>query len=267
MRQRGFTLIEIIIATSLFTLLMASYYTVVMNVMILEETARDQRAFSSVGPAILDLVEDDLLSVYTHPRALGAYPFRGEENSLASEAADEMNFVVTRRSIHREEFHDDDNWVRSPINEVGYKLKRADARFGEVRKLYRREAYYVDSTPLQGGDYYEVYDRVIAFDIEYVGYPAEESERTDQDTLGQHRYDTFDSWDSEERKFLPTAAVVTLTVEPPQLTGRAQRGDELPERRTFVRVIQLVQGDDVLPGEATPAAPTPTTAPPTQPGR
>lgn len=267
MRQRGFTLIEIIIATSLFTLLMASYYTVVMNVMILEETARDQRAFSSVGPAILDLVEDDLLSVYTHPRALDAYPFRGENDSLASEAADELNFVVTRRSIHREEFHDDDQWVRSPINEVGYKLTRADSRFGDVRKLYRRETYYVDATPLQGGDYYEVYDRIIAFDVEYVGFPAEETERTDQDTMGEHRYDTFESWDSEERKFLPTAAIVTLTVEAPQLGGRAGREDELPERRTFVRIIQFVQGDDVLPGEASdqPGTQQPGSTP--QPGR
>ncbi|MHC4731621.1 MAG: prepilin-type N-terminal cleavage/methylation domain-containing protein [Planctomycetota bacterium] len=262
MKQRGFTLIEIIIATSLFSLLMASYYTVVMNVMILEEHARDQRAFASVGPAILDLVEDDLLSVYTHPRALNAYPFRSEDESLASQAADEMNFVVTRDSIHREEFHENDTWIRSPINEVGYKLTRADSSFGDVRKLYRRETYYVDSTPLQGGDYYEVYDRIIAFDIQYVGYPVEETERTDQDTMGENRYDTFESWDSEERRFLPTAAIVTLTVEPPQLAGRTARGDELPERRTFVRVIQLVQGDDVLPGESAPAQPTPT-----QPGR
>jgi hypothetical protein len=80
--------------------------------------------------------------------------------------------------------------------------------------------------------------------------------------MGGNRYDTFESWDSEERRFLPTAAIVTLTVEPPQLAGRTARGDELPERRTFVRVIQLVQGDDVLPGEPAPAQPTPT-----QPGR
>jgi prepilin-type N-terminal cleavage/methylation domain-containing protein len=257
-KQRGFTLVEIIIATSLFSLLMASYYTVVMNVMILEETARDQRAFASVGPAVLDLVEDDLLSVYNHPRALNAYPFRGEDDSLAGQPADEMNFVVTRESIHREEFHDDDNWVRSPINEVGYKLTRADASLGDVRKLYRRENYYLDSTPLQGGDYYEVYDRVIAFDVTYVGFPVEETERTDQDALGDSRYDTFESWDSEERKFLPTAAVVVLTVEPPRLAAAGRRDEEVPERRTFVRVIQLVQGDDVLPGEAGPAQPTPT---------
>ena len=266
MKQRGFTLIEIIIATSLFSLLMASYYSVVMNVMILEEHARDQRAFASIGPAILDLVEDDLLSVYTHPRALNAYPFRGDDDSLGGQPADEMNFVLTRGSIHREEFHENDAWIRSPINEVGYKLTRADASFGDVRKLYRRETYYVDSTPLQGGDYYEVYDRIVAFDIQYVGYPVEETERTDQDTMGDHRYDTFESWDSEERKFLPTAAIITLTIEPPQLIA-ADRDTEVPQRRTFVRIVQFIQGDDVLPGEAAPAQPTPASSTPTQPGR
>jgi prepilin-type N-terminal cleavage/methylation domain-containing protein len=257
--QRGFTLIEIIIATTLFSLLMASYYSVVMNVMLLEEHARDQRAFASVGPAVLDLVEDDLLSVYSHPRALNAFPFRGEDDSLAGQPADELNFVVSRDSIHREEFHDNDTWLRSPVNEVGYKLTRADARFGDVRKLYRREHYYVDATPLQGGDYFEVYDRIIAFDVKYVGYPAEETERTNQETMREHRYDTFESWDSEERKFLPTAVIVTLTVEPPQLAGRSRRDEEVPQRRTFVRIIQLVQGDDVLPGEPAPAQPTPAT--------
>ncbi|MHC4549680.1 MAG: PulJ/GspJ family protein [Planctomycetota bacterium] len=250
-RADGFTLLEIIIATSLFTLLMASYYTVVLNVLQLEEYARDQRSFATVGPAVLDLIEDDVLSTYTHPRALDAYPFRGEDDALGGEAADRMNFVVTRASVHREEFHQNDQWVRSPINEVGYRLARADPRFGDVRKLFRRETYYVDSTPLQGGDYYEVYDRVVAFDVEYVGFPVEESERTDQETLGEHNYETFESWDSEQRKFLPTALVVTLTIEPPQLSAQAEERDvETPLRRTFVRIIRLVQADDVLPPQA-----------------
>jgi len=245
--QRGFTLLEIILATTLFTLLMGSYYTVFLQVVELEEYARDQRSFGSVGPAVLDLIEDDILSVYTSPRALDAFPFRGEDDALGGEAADTLNFVVQRASIHQEEFQD--TFVRSPMNEVGYRMARADARFGDVRKLYRRENFYVDNTPLQGGDYYEIYDRVVAFDVEYVGFPVEESERTDQDTLGEHRYETFESWDSEERRFLPTALVVTLTVEPPMLNvpEGSRRDLERPKRRTFVRIIPLVQADDILP--------------------
>ena len=99
--NRGFTLLEILVATALFALLMGAYYTAFTNVLILEEYARNQRAFSSVGPAILDLVEDDFLSTYTNPRELAAYPFRGEDDSLGSEPADRVLFVARRNSIAR----------------------------------------------------------------------------------------------------------------------------------------------------------------------
>jgi len=262
MRERGFTLLEVILATMLFALLMSSYYVVFLNVAQLEEYARSQRAFSAVGPAVLDLIEDDVQSLYGHPRALDAYPLRGEDDTRGSQPADRFNFVTLRPSIHKEEFFDTANWLASPVNEVGYRLARGE---GEVRRLYRREAYYVDGTPLDGGDYYEIYDRVLAFDVRYVGYRAEEEERTSQETLGTHKLDVFDSWDSEERRALPTALIVTLTVEPPQL--EVARGEEsrrsVRPQRTFVRIIPLVQADDILPQETTNTQPG--TSPGTQP--
>ena len=250
MRQRGFTLIEVILATTLFALLMSSYYVVFNRVVELEEYARDQRAFGTVGPAILDLMEDDLLSLFTHPRKQDAFPFRGEDDTLAGQPADRMTFVARRTSVRQEEFFGTGNWVRSPINEVGYRLERSPAQFGDVRRLYRREGFYVDSTPMQGGDFYEVYDRIIALDIVYAGYQVEETERSSQDDLGEHKLQKFESWDSEERKGYPTAVIVTLTVEPPRMTLRA-RGDDLeaPENRTFVRIIPLVHADDIPPPE------------------
>lgn len=270
--NRGFTLLEVIIATMLFALLMSSYYVVFLNVSALEEYARSQRAFSAVGPAVLDLLEDDLESLYSHPRAPNAFPFRGEDDSRGSEPADSMNFVTMRPSIHKEEFFDRKETLSSPVNEVGYRLARGA---GDARRLYRRESYYVDTTPLQGGDYYEVYDRVLAFDVSYVGYPAEEEERKSQTTLKQHKLDTFESWNSEERKAMPTALVVTLTVEPPELHvtgGGAATGDGAARpQRTFVRILQLIQADDILPpqqpaGTNTQQVPQPGTQPGNPPG-
>jgi prepilin-type N-terminal cleavage/methylation domain-containing protein len=261
--QAGFTLIELILATTLFAGLMTAYYQVFMSVLELEKKARDHRAFGIVGPAILDYMEDDLLSLYTHPRQADAFPFRGEDDSLASKAADRMAFVARRASFHQEEFYGDDRWVRSPINEVGYRLARGDSRFGDVRTLYRREGYYVDETPLQGCDYYEVYDRVVELDITYAGYRVEEAERTDQDTLGEHELDRFESWDSEERRGFPTAVIVRLTVEPPRMQFRKRyRGtaEEEPKRRTFVRIIPLVYADDIAPPQQE-GAPTAGTQP------
>ena len=251
MRQRGFTLLEILVSTALFALLMGAYYSAFSNVLMLEEYARHQRAFSSVGPAVLDLIEDDILSTYTHPNELAAYPFRGENDSLGSEPADRMQFVARRASIAQEEFFGRDNWVRSPVNEVGYRMGRGKASLGDVRRLYRRESYYVDDSPLQGGNYYEVYDRVVSFDIQYVGYRAEEEARTDSSTLGESNLDKFESWDSEERKGLPSALIVTIVIEAPQITRDGGRDrDEFAvarSRRTFVRIIPLVQMDDVKP--------------------
>jgi hypothetical protein len=238
-------LIEVILASALFALLMSVYYLAFSNVLVLDEFARSQRAFGSIGPAVLDLVEDDVTSLYTAPQQPAAFPFRGEDDSLASEPADRMNFVVRRASIHREEFFGKENWLRSPVNEVGYRLARGTGPYQDLRKLYRREGYYVDGTPLQGGDYFEVYDRVVAFDVVYAGYRVEEAERTDQSRVGTHGLDRFESWDSEERKAFPTAAILFLTIEPPQV-GEIQRfRDVRPERRTFVRIIPLPQADDV----------------------
>jgi prepilin-type N-terminal cleavage/methylation domain-containing protein len=247
-RTRGFTLLEVILATTLFALLMGGYYSILINVSDLEQYARSQRAFSAVGPAVLDLIEDDLLSLYTNPRAPNAFPFRGEEGSRGSQPADSMNFTSLRPTIHKEEFFDRKKFVSSPIHETGYRLARGE---GDVRRLYRRESYYPDGTPLQGGEYFEIYDRVLAFDVTYVGFPAEEEERRSQETLKQHRLDTFESWNSEERRAMPTALVVTLTIEPPRLTvGPADQGPA--PQRTFVRLIPLMQADDVLPPKQQP---------------
>lgn len=251
--QRGFTLLEIILATVLFALLMSQYYDVFLGVVSLEEYARESRSYGSVGPAVLDLVEDDALSLFTHPRAADAFPFRGADDLMGAKPADRLNFVARRESIHQEEFGTD-NWVRSPINEVGYRLADNSAAPDRLRKLYRREDYYVDTSPLQGGDYFEVYDRVVSFDVKYLGYPSEEEARTDAASLEDRRLQVFESWDSEERKGLPTAMIVTFVIEPPVLGARPEPeyedDDEANEdRRTFVRIIHLVQAADIQPPE------------------
>jgi prepilin-type N-terminal cleavage/methylation domain-containing protein len=264
-RRAGFTLIEIVLATVLFSMLMASYYTVFIRVVVLEEHARGQRAFGNIGPAVLDLMEDDVGSLYTHPRQPDAFPFRGEDDNLAGQAADRMDFVTRRASIRQQEFFGHDRWLRSPINETGWRLARGASRLGYVRTLYRRESFYPDATPLQGGEFYEVYDRVVSLDIAYAGYQVEEEGRKDAETAAERNLDKFESWDSEERRGFPTALLVTLTVEAPQVSladRDRERGTETRETRTFFRIIPLVQGQDVLPPQGAPAeAPPPGTNP------
>lgn len=261
-RARGFTLIEIVLATTLFALLMSSYYIIVINVMTLEDVARSERSFASIGPAVLDLMEDDLLSLYTHPREPKTFPFRGTDDSLGSEPADRMDFVAHRPSVHQESFWTD-SWLRAPVNEVGYRLATggSDDR-GDVRKLYRRERFHVDEQPLEGGEYFEMYDRVVSLDITYAGYRAEEEERTSLDQLGTRSLDRFESWDSSERGAFPTAVIIVFTIEPPQLTVtvNADRDTRGPERRTFVRIVRMVQAGDIpapeVPAQGGPAGNT-----------
>jgi len=267
---RGFTLLEIILATVLFALLMSQYYQVFTGVLELEEYARDQRSFASVGPAVLDLVEDDLLSLHRNRDAMDAYPFRGEDGSLSGEPADAMDFVVRRRSVSQEQVYGDGQWVRSPVCEVGYRLARGELTGRNVRKLYRRESFYPDSQPTRGGDYYEIYDRVIAFNLTYVGHRVEEEARADGSD--ESLLETFESWDSEQRRGYPTAVIVTLTIEPPELAFvEREPGDveEPRDQRTFVRVIPLALAQDVDPPEAgqEPGAGNGGDDPPPPPGR
>lgn len=246
MRERGFTLMEIILATVLFSLLMASYYEVFTGVLELEEYARESRSFANVGPAVLDLIEDDIHSLYIHPRANDAFPFRGNDDAMSSQPSDSFDFVSTRASIGEEQIFGD-SWTKSPVNEIGYRVARSSTN-RDSRRLFRRESYYVDGTPLDGGEYYEVYDRVHAFDVTYVGYRVEEE--TNTEATDDRLLETFESWDSEERKGYPTAIIVKLTIEAPQLTIPIEGLDEEPERRTFYRVIHFVHADDADPPQA-----------------
>ena len=101
--KRGFTLLEVLIATILFALLMASYYTAFIQVIETEQFARESRHFGAIGPAILDLIEDDLVSLYVHPRAPDAFPLRGDNDTRSGKPADSLHFLTRRPSIHQEE--------------------------------------------------------------------------------------------------------------------------------------------------------------------
>ena len=137
--------------------------------------------------------------------------------------------------------------AHSPINEVGYRLSRGDSDLGDVRRLYRRESYYVDGTPLQGGDFFEIYDRVYSFDVVYAGYRVEEEARASAADREKSRLEKFESWDSEERKAFPTAIIITLTIEPPRLgvVYEDEESDRLT-RQTLVRIVQPPQAADIV---------------------
>lgn len=246
-KSAGFTLVEVMLATVLFALLMSSYYIVLEKVLALQTIATEERSFASIAPSILDVIEDDIQSFYTSPTKPEAFPFRGADDSLGSEPADRLNFVVRRRSLKQEEIGSKGRFVRSPVNEAGYRLDRARGG-ADLRRLFRREGYYVDQSPLDGGDYFEVYDRVVSFDVVYAGYPSEEKERADGGTVGTHKLEKFESWDSEERKAFPTAILVTLTVEAPSPAGAEEserdREKNPPRRMTMVRIIPLPQAYD-----------------------
>jgi len=244
--KRAFTLLEILIATILFAMLMASYYTAFIQVIETEQFARESRHFGAIGPAILDLIEDDLVSLYVHPRAPDAFPLRGDDDTRGGKPADSLHFLTRRASIHQEEVENTGTYLRSPINEVGYRLAKADRDLGDVRRLYRREQYYVDGPPLQGGDYFEIYDRVVSLDIIYAGYRVEEDSTTSIQEREESRLEKFESWDSDERKGLPSAIFIILTIESPSL-GKIQKDADPKDRKleTLVRVIRPPQAFDI----------------------
>ena len=76
--------------------LMASYYTAFLQVIETEQFARESRHFGAIGPAILDLIEDDLVSLYVHPRAPDAFPLRGDDDTRGGKPADSLHFVTRR---------------------------------------------------------------------------------------------------------------------------------------------------------------------------
>jgi hypothetical protein len=245
MRRRlaaGLTVLEVLVASAILLTFLTAVFGLVFMMGELRNGVERAAAPYAIGPAVLDLVAEDLRHALLEPYE-DVDAFKAEGDTMGGADTTKIDFVTAVSSRSKVEV--DDEWVRAAICEVGYRLRRSETADG-LFALYRREDFGVDENPLEGGKYYKLCDRVVVFRIDLF---AEDPGTPDSDEAEGEL-----EWDAETEERLPWGARITLSVMPPVEVD--DRGDPIEdvEPLEFVRFVNFIQRfDAVQSGSGNPA--------------
>ncbi len=249
--EPGFTLLEVLVTLSILSLVVTSLYAVLVSTM----RTRDILDREIEGPrdalAVLELMSEDLRAAILPADVKGANFVGKDGRSADGRDADQANFLATvsskfprdPRRLRREEIPLDaegDPEVRSELCEISYLLKGDPQSPGRMH-LYRREDFHVDEDPKVGGTYLRLHSRVRSLKLRY--WSGTEREKN---------ADPADKWDAAEKKSLPVAVSIELSVETTADDGEAERDARVATYRAVVPVAA---------GKPPPAEPSPDAAP------
>ncbi len=198
--QRGFTLLELSIAIALLGMIMGLMYQTLGATIDKRNIVQDSLRGPKVANAILAQVFKDFRYIYWGGLA-GDTGFRGKAVHLSGMDADRVAFITARRTRtvgSQDDGKRSEQEPESPLTEVGYAC-RPNAKFAQWLELWRREDYFVDSKPTEGGYYTLVYDKIRNFRLRY--YPTPE-EAVDREGL--------EDWDSAQKKGIPYAILLKI---------------------------------------------------------
>ncbi len=240
-RRGGFTLIELTVTLALIGVIMATIYTVLFGTIRAKKQLELRVMGSRIGPLLLDTIERDIRQLFIYNVDHG-HVLVGEDGKDYGRDADRIMFVAQGPSTSP--LITNDKAVYSNVNEIGYVVTRNEAN-NDFMVLWRREDYFVDDEPLEGGKGTPLYRRVTQFDVKYY------------DTLGEDA-EEIDEWDPKERKGLPKALEISLSLEvEPRQVGVSIDADELARRTySFKRWITFPQ-DSKYAVAVRPAVPVP----------
>lgn len=234
---RGFTLIEIMVTIFLVALIVTFVYQMLANAIRSRDEIRDGLEGPKLETAILDEIIRDLRFVYFRAGQLPADAgFWGRDRKVAGREADRVDFLTCRRSRLAQLEDTNQSLVNAPLIEVGYACRDSEKYPGLI-ELWRREDYFVDDDPTDGGRYDLVYDKLWVFNLQY--YPPGE-DRTQNDAA-------LEEWDTKVQHKLPYAIVVTMEyyVLPP-----AEGRNREPPTGRVRRIVLLTPARSVPPDAA-----------------
>lgn len=228
-RQDGFTLIEVMVALSIMSLIMLGLYQVLNATLRTRDLLSDEVTAARLGPTILDTIEQDLRRAWLLNLADDKV-FLGEDRTLQGEPADSLVFVTKRPSSSTRRV--DDREVSSELSEAGYRC-RVNPELPDVLELWRRHDFHVDDEPLEDGVYELLHDRVVAFDIQYYEDLLLETE-------------PVEDWDSEERNALPAKMRIVLGIEVgPRLDAEVVAQLAIDQTRYYERLFVFDSARDL----------------------
>ena len=203
--QRGFTLLEVLLAVSIAAVTMTAVAGAFMSTMQARNVVDSLTQSTEDGERILSLMEHDLRGLWCY-NIKDNKVFFGRNRDIAGWSADQIDFVTSTEAFLAVETNDS-RWVRTPLCEVGYWLRDNRKLPGKL-ELWRREDPLVDNDLTSGGTFQLVCDRIESFNIEYfesIGYDAEPR----------------DDWDSSVDDNLPRRMKIEFTIE--RKTGNANQ--------------------------------------------
>lgn len=224
--QGGFTLLEVLVALTIMSLVMVALYSVLQTTLRTRDMLNNEVRAASAGPSILDTIERDLRRAWVL-NLQDDKVFIGEDRTVLGEPADSLVFVssVGSSSTRRVGEHE----AMAELVETGYRL-RVNPDLPDVLELWRRQDYHLDEEPLEDGSYERLHDRVVGFDLQYYA-----------DLVLEH--DPVDDWDAEELHALPAAIKVRLGIEvAPRMDDGRRELASVGSVRWYERVIVLDSG-------------------------
>ena len=237
--RRGFTLIEVMLTL----VIMAGIMITVTQILTAARGSRDMiqniQEQQLAGPAILQLIENDLRALTNYDRDQ-RYVLRVQNEVISGFEADSLDFVCTTDGLipHRERANE--AFRRADINEVGYHL-RPNPDSDDFLEIYRREDFGVDDKPFEGGRFAFLHDRVKGFEIRVYKEDGPDA-------------DPLESWGGENDEYvgLPARLELELTLE---LAPRLVREQLVVTRNTvtykrvfrFPPSLTLAQEQGVVP--------------------
>lgn len=228
--QGGFTLLELLISISILVFLSGLMGQIITGTIRGADTTNEALRGPTVANAIFQQIFKDFRYIYYGGLSADA-GFKGHNDTMGGQPADRVDFITTRRT--RTIGAEDDGRISekdriSPLTEVGYALRNSDTNPG-YRELWRREDYFVDDQPTEGGQYSLVYDRIRSMNFQYFPIPEQSQVR-----------EGLEEWDSTQKKGIPYAILMRLEFDVPGTsTAGESRGPDDSEPELIYRLILL----------------------------
>jgi prepilin-type N-terminal cleavage/methylation domain-containing protein len=228
-REAGFTLVELLVAIFLLALIMTFAYQIFWQALLNRDRVTEDLEGPKVEGAVFDQIARDLRYLwYEEGRLPGNAGFWGRSKQINGRDVDRIDFLTTRTSRFAVLEETNEQPGDSPLTEVGYACRQSEAN-PRWFELWRREDYFVDDDPTDGGKYTRVYDKIRRFSLRF--FPPPEENNAEQGR---------EEWDTKTEKKVPYAIILDMEYD--------VREPVLDKAQTKVTKILLLK-----PGRSVPA--------------
>jgi hypothetical protein len=215
-------LVELLISITILSIVLTMVYTILVSTLNARKAIEKATEVDKIGGRLISLITRDLQAIYFYEIEGQSLVSKKGKNGL------EINFVTTNNSFVSSQD------MESDLCEVGYALLPNDEEPG-LFWLVRREDFFIDEEPMEGGKFLKLYDRVFSWNIKF--YDQEQKKH--------------DFWDSKEDKGFPSCIEIEIKI--PETTKASSREDMLKSLCTLKACIPIVVSSSLPEKEKTPS--------------